>query len=233
MTDWERNWPYHQLVLVEGFHMGSDAEEASSSEGPVHEVFLEGFYIGKYPVTQDLWEGVMGRNPARFKGHSRPVESVTWYDTQQFLQKLNERTGKTYRLPTEAEWEYAARGGNRSEGYLYAGSDRLEEVGWYERNSKRQTHPVGRKLGNELGIHDMSGNVREWVEDQWHSSYKGAPTDGSTWADQNTNTNRVRRGGGWSNSARNCRVSSRRYNRPGARSGGIGFRLAMSLQAGG
>ena len=220
-----------EMILVEGgsFAMGGTDNEALDREKPVHKVEVSTFYLGKYPVTQALWEAVMGNNPANFKGANHPVERVSWNETQSFFGKLNKMTHKTYRLPSEAEWEYAARGALRSEGYLYAGSDRLEEVGWYSGNSNGQTHPVGQKLGNELGLHDMSGNVWEWVDDQWHGSYKEAPIDGSAWVDQSSAAPRVRRGGSWLNARRlaGCRIAT---NRPGYRSNDLGFRLAMSLQ---
>ena len=224
-----------ELIVVEGgnFKMGGTDKEAMDREKPTHKVDVNTFYLGKYPVTQALWEAVMGNNPSGFKGKDHPVERVSWNETQDFLQRLNKMTIRSYRLPTEAEWEYAARGGNRSEGYLYSGSDRLEEVGWYAGNSGSQTHPVGQKLGNELGLCDMSGNVWEWVEDQWHDSYENSPLDGSAWVDQSPNTNRVRRGGSWDGSAQYCRVSYRAATGQGIGATAIGFRLAMSLQLGG
>ncbi|MEM9723338.1 MAG: formylglycine-generating enzyme family protein [Bacteroidota bacterium] len=224
-----------EMIFVEGgrFIMGGDDNQAYSYEKPLHEVIMEEFYIGKYPVIQALWEAVMGGNPSSFKGANRPVERVSWEDTLDFLQRLNTLTGKSYRLPSEAEWEYAARGGNRSEGYLYAGSDRLEQVGWYSKNSDVGTQPVGQKLGNELGIYDMCGNVREWVEDHWHDRYQEAPTDGTAWVDLEEGAPRVRRGGGWDRSARYCRVSSRDRLTPGNRNNSLGFRLALALQSGG
>ncbi|MEM9723341.1 MAG: formylglycine-generating enzyme family protein [Bacteroidota bacterium] len=225
---------FEMMWIEEGeFIMGGSDSEADWDEKPVHQVSLKSFYLGKYPVTQALWEAIMGGNPSSFKGADRPVEQVSWEDTQDFLQKLNTLTSKTYRLPSEAEWEYAARGGNHSEGYLYAGSDRLEQVGWYSKNSDGWTQPVGQKLGNELGIYDMCGNVSEWVEDQWHNRYEGAPTDGTAWVDREEGAPRVRRGGSWRNRAQYCRVSFRHHDSPGDRYGTLGFRLALALQSGG
>lgn len=223
------------MILVEGgeFIMGGADEEAYDDEKPVHKVSVSEFYIGQYPVTQAIWEAVMGNNPSEFKGSDRPVENVSWDDCQEFLKKLNKETGQTYRLPTEAEWEFAARGGIHSEEYLYAGSDKLKEAGWYEENSNNQTHPVGLKLGNELDLYDMSGNVWEWVEDQWHGSYEGAPTDGSDWVDIEKGSKRVNRGGSWFGVARDCRVSLRSDASPEDRSSFIGLRLALSLQESG
>lgn len=145
--------------------MGSDDPEATDAEKPVHPVTLSSYSIGKYEVTQKLWEAVMGSNPSVFKGENLPVENVSWNDVQEFLRKLNEMTGKQYRLPTEAEWEFAARGGNLSKGYKYSGSDNPDMVAWHSGNSDWKTQPVGTKAPNELGIYDMSGNVEEWCED--------------------------------------------------------------------
>ena len=165
--------------------MGNREEDVESYELPVHEVQVPGFYIGKYPVTQALYSLITGENPSRSKGDNHPVEQVSWEEAKAFIQQLNQNTRKNYRLLTEAEWEYAARGGKFSEDYLYAGSDNLKEVGWYEENnSPNGTKAVGQKLPNELGIFEMSGNVDEWCEDDYHETYNGAPTDGSAWIDQ-------------------------------------------------
>jgi formylglycine-generating enzyme required for sulfatase activity len=168
----------------------------------------------------------MGSNPSSFNGcGSCPVEQVSWNDVQDFIVKLNHMTGGNYRLPTEAEWEYAARGGSRSRGHKYSGSDNLGSVGWYYSNSDKKTHPVGKKTANELGLYDMSGNVWEWCSDWYDKDYYSSspvrnpkgPGGGS---------GRVRRGGCWSYDARYCRVSSRNYNSPDDRYGNLGFRLA-------
>lgn len=200
---------FEDMVLVGGgsFQMGSDQ---FNDEKPVHTVIVPSFYISKYPVTQGQWQKVMGNNPAHFKGDERlPVESVNWYDVQEFLKKLNKRTGQQYRLPSEAEWEYAARGGQKSKGYEYAGSNNLDEVGWYSANSGSKTHPVGQKKANELGLHDMSDNVWEWCEDDWHNSYKEAPKGSSAWVDDPRGASRVFRGGSWSFNAISCRAAYR------------------------
>ncbi|MCB0839227.1 MAG: SUMF1/EgtB/PvdO family nonheme iron enzyme, partial [Bacteroidetes bacterium] len=162
-----------KMIYVEGgsFIMGGTDEEAEDREKPIHKVSLGSFYLGQYPVTQALWEIVMKTNPSEFEGETNPVETVSWEDSQIFLQKLNQLTGKSYRLPTEAEWEFAARGGIQSEGYLYSGSDKLKEAGWYGGNSNGQTQPVGQKLSNELGLFDMSGNVYEWCQDWYGENY--------------------------------------------------------------
>jgi formylglycine-generating enzyme required for sulfatase activity len=165
--------PEPELIVVEGgtFTMGctDDDCEEGSNELPKHQVTLSNYKIAKYTVTQQEWEAVMGNNPSHFKGHDLPIENVNWNNVQEFIQKLNLLTGKNYRLPTEAEWEYAARGGNKSQGFKYSGSNHIDEVAWYKDNSN-QTHPVGTKKSNELGIFDMSGNVFEYCSD-WYGDY--------------------------------------------------------------
>ena len=164
------------MIAVEGgtFQMGATSEQGSdaeSDEKPVHSVTLSDYCIGETEVTQELWEAVMGSNPSGFSGYpQRPVEKVSWNDCQEFITKLNQLTGKNFRLPTEAEWEYAARGGNKSQGYKYSGSNTIDNVAWYYSNSASRTHDVKTKSPNELGIYDMSGNVWEWCYD-WYGSY--------------------------------------------------------------
>ena len=217
------------MVRVEGgtFTMGATPEQGSDAwddEKPTHQVTLSSFSIGKYEVTQEEWEAVMGSNPTYIKGAKLPVEHVSWDDCQTFIRKLNQMTGKSFRLPTEAEWEFAARGGNRSNHYKYSGSNNLSSVAWYARNSGNKTHPVGQKSPNELGLYDMSGNVWEWCAD-WYGDYSSsAQTDpkGSSSA-----SNRVNRGGGWRGSARNCRVSNRSGDTPSDSSDFLGLRLAL------
>jgi formylglycine-generating enzyme required for sulfatase activity len=199
-------------------------------EKPSHQVTVSDYYIGKYEVTQKEWRAVMGSDPPelRFKGCDNcPVEQVSWEDIQQFLTKLNAKTGKVYRLPTEAEWEYAARGGSSGRGYKYSGSNNLDKVAWYRSNSRDKTHPVGRKKANELGLYDMSGNVGEWCSDDWHGNYTGAPTDGRAWIDSPRASNRVNRGGSWVDFSLFCRVSFRFYGAPSSRLSNLGFRLAL------
>ena len=219
-----------EMVYVEGgsFMMGRQDDEADEYEKPVHKVTLSGFYIGKFQVTQDVWKAMMENNPSRFQGDDLPVEEVSWDDTQAFLEKLNGKTGKNYRLLSEAEWEYAARGGQKSQGYKYAGSNKLKDVGWYNGNSYGATKPVGLKYPNELGIYDMSGNVWEWVADHWHDNYESAPDDSSAWVDRDKRAFRVIRGGGWASSARNCRVAFRSNLDPSYRNFNVGFRLGLS-----
>ncbi|MDX1908388.1 MAG: formylglycine-generating enzyme family protein [Bacteroidia bacterium] len=223
--------PSFQMIRITGgtFQMGGADDQARDDEKPVHPVTVPDFYLGQYPVTLALWEAVMRKSVTRFKGETRPVENVSWDECQVFLQKLNTHTGITYRLPTEAEWEYAARGGASSGGYLYAGSDNLNEIGWYKENSYGETHPVGQLAPNELGLYDLSGNVMEWCEDNWHDTYAGAPTDGSVWANgDQRDSPRVMRGGGWSFYARYCRVSHRNLGMPAGHLNYVGLRLACS-----
>ena len=210
------------------FKMGATPEQgwdAWSDESPVHEVQLSGYYIGKYEVTQALWESVMGTNPSRFKGPDLPVENVSWNDVQEFIRKLNTLTGKSYRLPTEAEWEYAARGGNKSRGYKFSGSDDIGTVAWYSGNSGNKTHPVGTKAANELGIHDMSGNVWEWCSD-WYGDYSAGFQ--SNPKGPSSDSYRVLRGGGWDYDAWRCRVSGRYYYPFVYGNSNYGLRLAAS-----
>ena len=220
-----------EMVRVEGgtFRMGATSEqkdEAWDREKPVHSVTLSGYYIGKTEVTQVLWEAVMGINPSRFKGDYLPVENVSWDDCQEFIRKLNSMTGQNFRLPTEAEWEFACRGGNNSRGYKYSGSNNLGSVAWYDGNSGNKTHPVGTKAPNELGIYDMSGNVWEWCAD-WYGDYSsGAQTNPTG---PYGGSNRVYRGGSWNYDVGRCRSSNRDFYYPWIRDIILGLRLALSL----
>ena len=218
-----------EMVFVQGgaFMMGGTSEQvdAYDSEKPVHEVTLSDFYIGKYPVTQKQWWQMMGNNPSKFAGDNLPVERISWNDVQEFLSKLRSMTGKQYRMLTEAEWEFAARGGTKGKGYIYAGSNNLNDVGWYQENSGSKTHPVGAKQPNELGIYDMSGNVWEWVND-WYGPYSSSKQTNPT--GPSSGSYRVARGGSWADDAGACRVSIRFNDHPGFRYYLIGFRLALS-----
>jgi len=216
-------------VPAGSFTMGDEFGDGYSDELPTHTVTLtQGFYLGKYEVTQAQWQAVMGSNPSYFSscGGDCPVETVSWDDIQTFLTTLNTQTGQTYRLPTEAEWEYAAKGGpHGGDGTKYAGSDTVGDVAWYGDNSGSTTHPVGTKAPNGLGLYDMSGNVWEWVQD-WYGSYSAdAVTDPTGPA---TGSYRVIRGGSWDSYALRARVSSRNYYWPGIRHYNFGFRLALS-----
>jgi len=188
-------------------------------------ITLSDFYIGKYEVTQKEWKAVMGSNPSNFKGDDLPVEQVSWDDCQDFIKKLNAKTGKKYRLPTEAEWEYAARGGNKSNGYEYSGSNDLGSVGWFTDNSGSKTHPVGQKQANELGIYDMTGNVWEWCSD-WYGSYSSGSQTNPQGA--SSGSDRVYRGGSWLFNASYCRVAFRGSRTPGYRNSNLGLRLVLS-----
>ena len=219
-----------KMVFVEGgtFTMGATSEQGDDAyeyEYPTHRVTLSDYYIGETEVTQTLWKAVMGSNPSYFKGDNLPVERVSYKDVKEFITKLNQKTGKTFRLPTEAEWEYAARGGKKSKGYKYAGSNNIDDVAWYYENSNNKTHPVKTKRPNELGIYDMSGNVWEWCSDNYgaySSSSQTNPTGPSSGSD------RVYRGGSWSGDAGRCRVSNRDDYRPSSRYNNLGFRLALA-----
>lgn len=216
-----------EMVFVRGstFQMGS---KDNDNEKPIHSVTLPDFEIGKYPVTQKFWQGIMGNNPSHFKGcQDCPVENVSWNDVQEFLKKLNQKyPGKNYRLPSEAEWEYAARGGQQSNGYTYAGGNEIGAVAWYRENSGGKTHPVGSKKANELGIYDMSGNVWEWCQDIWHDNYQNAPTDGSSWDVEGDDAHQVLRGGSCGDLSLYCRATKRARSNPTFRDFDYGFRLA-------
>ena len=223
-----------KMIKVEGgtFSMGATSEQgndAYSVEKPVHSVTLSDYYIGETEVTQELWQAVMGSNPSWFKGNNqRPVESVSYDDCQKFIEKLNELTGNNFRLPTEAEWEYAARGGKYSKNYVYkySGSDNPDEVAWYRDNNGITTHPVKTKKANELGLYDMSGNVWEWCNDKYGSNYyQNSPQTNPTGPSKGEY--RVVRGGSWDHLVRDARVSDRGYDTPDDRSSYGGLRLAL------
>ncbi len=202
---------------------------------PVHRVTIsKGYWIGKYEVTQSEYQSITGTNPSYFKGSDKPVEKVSWNDAVKFCEKLTARerragrlaSGREYRLPTEAEWEFAARGGTKSRGYKYSGSDNIDSVAWYTSNSGSRTHEVGTKSANELGIHDMSGNVWEWCRD-WYGKYSSTGVTDPTGA--SSGSNRVIRGGGWDDIARGCRSAFRYWFRPSDRNNGLGFRLLRTV----
>lgn len=207
--------------------MGSN--DGYADEQPVHQVTVPSFYIGEFPVTQQLYKEIMGANPSYFKGARRPVERISWHDAKSFIATLNEQLNKDFRLPSESEWEYTARGGQNSKGYEYVGSDDLKQVAWYDGNSRGETKPVGLLLPNELSLYDMTGNVWEWCEDDWHDSYKKAPNDGSAWVDTTRKNDglRVVRGGSCLNTNKNCRSASRFYPPADYNNSEIGFRLVI------
>lgn len=228
---------YGNMIFVKGgtFSMGSNDSDASDDEKPVHSITLSDYYIGETEVTQGLWKVVMGNNPSCFKnGDNYPVDSVSWNDCQNFIKKLNKLTGKTFRLPTEAEWEYAAKGGENSKGYQYSGSNNLSEVAWYgcwsnDKNrtiTEETTKPVKMKKPNELGLYDMSGNVYEWCSDRYKSGYyANSPSSNPHGALLGISC--VLRGGAWFYPTRQCRVSNRGYNNPYERSNHLGLRLVL------
>jgi len=248
-----------EMVFVKGgtFKMGCTSEQGSDCndrEKPVHNVTVSDFYIGKYEVTQNQWVKVMGSNPSYFKGDNLPVEKVSWNDVQEFILRLNSMTGKKYRLPTEAEWEYAARGGTNSKGYKYSGSNNVNYVAWYNVNSgdkalknglyeeyviekdnvdayvkilisnRNRSWNVGAKSPNELGIYDMSGNVLEWVRD-WYGSYSSVAQINPK--GPSAGSDRVYRGGGWYDDGRGCRVSISFSGYPDYSANDLGFRLVL------
>jgi formylglycine-generating enzyme len=218
-----------EFVLVKGgcFKMGDISGDGQADEKPVHEVCVEDFYIGKYPVTQGQWKAIMEENPSRFKecGDTCPVDSVPWKDVLEFMGKFNLKTKKGHRLPTEAEWEYAARSGGREEKWAGTNNEtELADYAWYNKNSGFKTHPVGQKKPNGSGIYDMTGNVWEWVED-WYGEeyYSSSRKDGPQGPSQGKF--RVLRGGSWYFNAQDVRSSARFYGDPLFRSNDFGFRL--------
>ena len=209
------------MVSVPGgtFQMGEGTAQ--------HPVTLDSFEIGKYPVTQKQWQAIMGDNPSYFKGYDLPVENVSWEDCQRFIQKLNEQTGLSFCLPTDAEWEYAAGGGEKNR-TKWAGTNEEKALGkyvWYNANSGDKTHPVGQKKSNALGLYDMSGNVWEWCAD-WYGDYpSGAQTNSKV---PLKGSSQVIRGGSWCYSPARCRVAYRDYLSPSCRRSSLGFRLART-----
>ncbi len=210
----------YPMVFVEGgtFMMGSDDENS------VHKVTLSNYSIGKYEVTQELWEAVMSINSSGFKGARRPVEGVSWDDCQKFISRLNRLTGMNFKLPTEAQWEYAARGGRKSRSCKYSGSNNIDDIAWYIGNSGLKTHDVGTKASNELGLYDMSGNVWEWCSD-WYGIY-GLSSQNNPVGPSNGSSH-VIRGGSFDRYPSGCRVSYRRSCTPDDRSDCLGLRLCL------
>ena len=220
------------FVPVKGgcFQMGDTFGDGNDTEKPVHEVCVSDFAMGKYEVTQGQWKSIMGSNPSYFSscGDTCPVESVSWNYVQEFLRKLNKRSGKIYRLPTEAEWEYACRSGGKSE--KYCGGNDVDAVAWYDKNSGGKTHPAGEKRPNGLGLYDMSGNVWEWVSD-WYVSdyYRTSPKDNPQ--GPSLGSSRVYRGGGWHGVPVSVRAGGRGgFGAPDYRFDILGFRLVAPVQ---
>ena len=217
------------MVYVQGgtFTMGATSEQggdAFANEKPSHSVTLSSYYMGETEVTQELWQAVMGSSPSPFKGGNLPVKEVSWEDCQTFVDRLNSLTGQQFHLPTEAQWEYAARGGTKSRGYKYSGSNDIGYVAWYDDNSSSKTHPVKTKQPNELGLYDMSGNVDEWCQD-WFGSYSSGSQTNPTGA--SSGSYRVYRGGCWASPARDSRVPIRYGSTPSLRNSILGLRLAL------
>lgn len=228
-NDYTVNGVNFKMIVVPGgtFLMGATSEQHSSysDEKPVHDVTLSNYCIGETEVTQALWKAVMGNKPSEFSGGDKlPVENVSWDDCQAFIKKLNELTGANFRLPTEAEWEYAARGGNKSRKTQYSGSSNIDDVAWYDANSGSKTHAVKTKQPNELGLYDMSGNVWEWCQD-WYGSYSSGTVTNPQ--GPSSGTYRVHRGGGWSSIAEYCRSANRHSGKPTYRYNCVGLRLAL------
>ena len=230
-----------ELILVPGgtFFMGGQDDEIRENEKPVHPVTLKSFYMGKYPVTQAQYKKVMGNNPSERKDDKCPVTNVSWEDAQEFCQKLSNLTGNTCRLPTEAEWEYAAQGGQKLHlpkeqhtRFKYAGSNNIDEVAYYGNNSNNGVRVVGEKKPNELGLYDMSGNVWEWCQDWYDDKYYQSSLNKNP-KGRHSGSHRVLRGSSWRNSAVCCRVAFRDANFPGRRIYNYGFRLTFVPQFGG
>ena len=225
-----------EMIDVKGgtFYMGAQKDDPTETnydasayqiESPVHQVSISSYAIGKFEVTQAQWNAAMGNNPSNIQGENLPVENVTWEEVQAFISILNEKSGLNYRLPTEAEWEFAAKGGNKSEEFDYSGNSVLSACGWYYSNSEATTHEVGSKIPNELGIYDMSGNVREWCND-WFGYYYSSMEDNPQGAyDGNM---KVNRGGSWTTPAVNCRNTYRHTDYPYEKALDLGFRLVLS-----
>jgi len=215
------------VIAAGSFIMGGNNAD---DEKPPHTVNIKCFAMGKTPVTQKQWKAVMGSNPSHFtkNGDNCPVENISWEDSLQFIQKLNAKTGNMYRLPSEAEWEYAARAGGTGQWFFGDDESQLEQYAWYDKNSDNRTHPVAQKRANAFGLFDVHGNVLEWVEDVWHDSYSGAPTDGSAWTSGGNQSRRVLRGGSWYYSSDSALAANRYCDAPRGRDAISGFRLART-----
>lgn len=229
------------LIPAGEFNMGSPTREKRRKlwESPVHRVSIKkSFYLGKYPVTQEQWSKVMGNNPSYFRGEKHPVENISWEEAQAFIRKLNavENTGEknsVYRLPAEAEWEYAARAGTTGSYFFGDYEPKITEYAWFLGNSILETHPVGLKKSNPWGLYDIYGNVGEWVQDEYHISYKGAPSDGRAWESSFPAISvpvRIRRGGGWNGSAGCCRSAERLFAAQDRKLNSLGFRVVKEVQ---
>ena len=219
--------PEMVVIPAGSFEMGSNE---NASERPVHRVNVPSFLLGKTEVTQGQWRAVMGSNPSRYGqcGDDCPVEQVSWNDAQEFAQRLSQKTGKQYRLPSEAEWEYAARAGRNAKWSFGDSQYQLGDYAWFSANSQNKTQRVAQKRPNAFGLYDMHGNVWEWVQDCWHDKYSGAPTDGSAWMTVCNERGQVLRGGSWGYGPEDLRSASRGWYAPEDR-GSDGLRLARTL----
>jgi formylglycine-generating enzyme required for sulfatase activity len=220
--------PEMVVILAGSFNMGSNQNR---DEQPIHRVNVTGFLLGRTEVTQGQWNAVMGGNQRAFGqcGGDCPVEKVTWYEAQEFARRLSQKTDKKYRLPSEAEWEYAARAGSTTKWSFGDKESQLVDHAWYSANSQGGPHRAAGKHPNAFGLHDMHGNVWEWVEDCWHENYYGAPTDGRAWTAACSGGNRVLRGGSWGDDPSGLHSAYRYGNTPANRGIGIGLRLARNL----
>jgi formylglycine-generating enzyme required for sulfatase activity len=225
---------YVEMVKIPSgkFIMGSPVSEIDRKdhESPLIEVNLSAFYMAKFVVTQEQWVAIMGANPAIFRQDLQaPMENISWLEAKEFCQKLSLKSAYkyTYRLPSEAEWEYACRAGTNTAYHFGDRSDQLPDYAWFKDNANQRSQPIGKKIPNPWGLHEMHGGVWEWCEDVWHDSYRGAPADGSAWVDGEGYGRRVRRGGSWSNEAKLCRAASRDWHWQGDRYSDIGLRVVI------
>jgi len=221
-----------EMVLIKGgcYKMGDTFGDGAEDEHPVHEVCVKDFYLGRYPVTQIQWAGLMGLNPSKEPecGIGCPVENVSWNDAQEFIGKMSRRAGKAYRLPTEAEWEYAARSGGRNEKWAGTSDERaLDDYAWYYNDSQYRSHPVGEKKPNGLGLYDMTGNVWQWMSDWYDERYYAASPRNEPQGPA-SGTRHTLRGGYWGDLPRLVRAARRIGLVPTARAAGYGFRVAQS-----
>ncbi|WP_213772941.1 formylglycine-generating enzyme family protein [Bradyrhizobium sp. dw_78] len=224
-TTWTEPTTGMEFVWVPSGCFNQGSTDGYANEQPVHRVCVAGFYLGKYEVTQAQYEKIMGNNPSAFKGPNHPVEQVSWTDAGSAAEKLSSQSNTKMRLPSEAEWEYACRAGGQHD--IHCGSGSLPDMAWYSDNSADTTHDKGGKSPNAWGLYDMNGNVWEWTQDCYHSSYQDAPADGSAWETSECQ-NRVTRGGGWNRAASRARATYRGGDGSSHRDNNIGFRLART-----
>jgi len=225
--------PEMVVIPAGSFDMGPKEDVWSvprADEQPVHRVDVPAFLMGRTEVTQGQWLAVMGSNPSQFKqcGMNCPVEAISWNDAQEFAKRLSQKAGKTYRLPSEAEWEYAARAGSSGKWSFGDDESQLGAHAWFNANSGSTTHPTATKKPNSFGLYDMHGNVFEWLQDTWHENYQGAPSDGSAWVNGGDQAARVLRGGTWAYDPGGLRSANRNRAAPGYRDFSTGMRIART-----